>query len=58
MAQAPGKTKAPTFWDDVQDFFPFGLAPAIILLLTVVSGGFLGWQWGGQHQCQHDKASA
>jgi arabinosaccharide transport system substrate-binding protein len=44
MAQAPGRPTPPTFWDDLQDFFPFGLAPFIILVLTVVSGAFLAWQ--------------
>ncbi len=33
----------PRWWHRLADLFPYGLAPSVILLLTLLSGGYLGW---------------
>ena len=41
MESRPSTQKGPSAWETVKDIFPFGLAPFIILVLTVLSGLFL-----------------
>ncbi len=41
MAQQQRTTGAPSAWESLKDAFPFGLAPLLILVLTIVSGTFL-----------------
>ncbi|HUT01394.1 MAG TPA: hypothetical protein VM031_02985, partial [Phycisphaerae bacterium] len=41
MEPKPPRSQGPSAWESVKDAFPFGIAPFLILLLTVVSGLFL-----------------